>query len=364
MTLDGLLAAITKAMPESLTTELIGAVIAPVFLFATAPEGSDTLTHIGGAPVMSADIAWPEASQSPYADINQRAERFTQQIGTHLNDELPLSFVAQVDLATLPRGATLPEGIPAQGRLMFFYDMIAGPFENGPRFAAVIWDTRDTPVERQIPPALKAAEERYIAETKEALANFEFPEIDAETRKLLLEAGMSEAEIDEMANMPAPDLSNEPVTAPYIAPRTPKVLLEGAQLPSAFLPEFASAAPAAHMLYFGSTDASYDFQEAFDTLIQDTSYSRFLGLPTPVQDDPRLDAAIGRLFSKQFIEDEWTTYKDAIMAEAQDWQLLLEITMSDWLQSGDFDGTVYFLIHEDDLKARRFDRAVAIYQQT
>ena len=52
-----------------------------------------------------------------------------------------------------------------------------------------------------------------------------------------------------------------------------------------------------------------------------------------------------------------------IEAGARDWRLLLQIDVGDFLQESG-EGTVYFLIRAEDLAERRFDRVVAVYQQT
>lgn len=342
--------------------EAVTALLFPVLVFADTPSNTDSLTHFGGTPHMSQALDWPKAGPATLPD---GAETLHSDIAGPIAKNLPLSFVAQIDLATLPADAPA-SGLPRQGRLLFFYDPVSGPFENGPRFARVLWDSSpaDQASPRDTPASLMAAEQDYIAETKEALANFQMPEFDEDLRKAMRAAGMSEAEIEQIANAPAPDLSQEPVIAPFRAPRAPKALLVGQMLPSAQLSDFAGRAPDLHALYFSESDAAYAFQEAYDTLTYESSYSHMLGTPLPEQDDPRLDAATLHLLGKQFAGEDWTTHKDSLFAEAQNWELLLEITFADWLQSGNFEGTIYFLIRKEDLADRRFERAIAVFQQT
>ena len=52
------------------------------------------------------------------------------------------------------------------------------------------------------------------------------------------------------------------------------------------------------------------------------------------------------------------------MRSAQEWTLLLQVDLKDYLQQPYATGTVYFLIRNDDLAARAFEKTVAIYQQT
>jgi uncharacterized protein YwqG len=49
---------------------------------------------------------------------------------------------------------------------------------------------------------------------------------------------------------------------------------------------------------------------------------------------------------------------------SQQWLLLLQIDLRDYLQQRLVEGTAYFLIRRDDLAARAFDKVVAVNQQT
>ena len=52
------------------------------------------------------------------------------------------------------------------------------------------------------------------------------------------------------------------------------------------------------------------------------------------------------------------------ISHAPDWQLLLQLDVSDYLQDRLAEGTVSFLVRRSDLAARAFDKTVAVYQQT
>lgn len=75
------------------------------------------------------------------------------------------------------------------------------------------------------------------------------------------------------------------------------------------------------------------------------------GHPEEIQDDPRY-----------FQAEPGTQYKD--FKEKDDWLLLLQISSDDEI---DFDycdnGTIYFVVHKDDLAARRFENVVFEGQQ-
>lgn len=353
-----LLTAIQDAIASGFA-DAVAALMLPVLVLLNSPDSTDHLSFIGGAPVMAVEIEWPAASVVRNAAPDQHAESYGDEVQTHIEQNLPLGFIAQFDLAGTPIS-----DLPSEGRLLFFYDAITGPYESGTRFAKVIWDTSDAPQLRAIPDALRTAETAYIAATKEALANFEMPVITEETRDILRSSGMTDAEIDEIANAPAPDLDNEPITAPFIGPKKSVTLGQGWVLPAANLHEFETGAPELHQLYFGDTDAGYTFQEAYEELTYETTGLHLLGTPLPEQDDPRLTAAKLALFGQQFFDGDWAREKENIQQEAQNWQLLFEFAMATWLQDGNYEGTVYFLIHKDDLAARRFDKAIGVYQQT
>ena len=78
--------------------------------------------------------------------------------------EPPLDHIAQIGLAGA--GATgAAAGLPAGGRLLFFWDGVGGLMFEGPTWTRVIWD--DTPAER--------------------LQRLEIPEVMAELEKALPE---------------------------------------------------------------------------------------------------------------------------------------------------------------------------------
>ncbi|MBU2983415.1 DUF1963 domain-containing protein [Lentibacter algarum] len=201
---------IAAQLPSGLADQ-VATLLLPVLFFTTAPDAPEHHTFLGGTPVMSAAITWPTAGPLLNPAPTQNAEFYGQEVTTHISKALPLSFIGQIDLANAP-GSALPD----TGRLLFFYDTIAGPYESGTRFARVIWDKEPNPAPQPTPKALQGAETAYIAEAKEALARFEMPEIDAETIAVFKAAGMSDEEIEAIINTPAPDLINFDVTESYV----------------------------------------------------------------------------------------------------------------------------------------------------
>ncbi len=101
-----------------------------------------------------------------------------------------------------------------------------------------------------------------------------------------------------------------------------------------------------------------------DLSAEQDRHHQLLGLPVPVQDDPRYDAVVASEYSVQHLSaEQWANDKDALSRSAEDWELLLQIELADWMQQS-AEGTVYFLIRQDDLRDRDFDRVIAVYQQT
>ncbi|MGH1368364.1 MAG: DUF1963 domain-containing protein [Maritimibacter sp.] len=324
--------------------ELVAAMMLPVVMLAPAPDAEDSLTFTGGAPVMSAEIPWP----MPLARDERLADTWTAEYYQTGKDRakvaLPLSFMAQVDLATLPDLAVSSE-LPREGRLLFFFNPMSGAFELGPRFSRVIWDKSpaETVVPHQTPEALLMAEleERIIFE--EVMEAYRLPE----------KTGISGL-IDRLLGR-APDLAtDDPVPAFFVVPKQTARLAEGAIFPD----RRAYEAEPTYSRILGDLigDDAMDFEESYFDLIHESEFFPYmLGPPIPEQDDPRFHTAGEAL--------NWKGKREEREAAARHWTLLLQVQFTHWY-GRESDGTVYFLIHEDDLKARRFEAVFAVYQQT
>lgn len=98
-------------------------------------------TRLGGAPDLPRGTAWPLRPVPP--DAAQRAEEMKQHfdwIARHIVRELPFEFLAQIDLAEAARYPDHARGLPAEGRLLFFWDGVFGLHTAGPAACRVIWD--------------------------------------------------------------------------------------------------------------------------------------------------------------------------------------------------------------------------------
>ncbi len=103
------------------------------------------------------------------------------------------------------------------------------------------------------------------------------------------------------------------------------------------------------------TDEEFQQQIAFisewNNFTRSHSIHWMFGHPDEIQDDPRY-----------FLAEPGTHYKD--FEDKDNWLLLLQMSSDDEI---DFDycdnGKIYFVIHKDDLAARRFENVVFDGQQ-
>lgn len=352
---------------DALIAAMLSLAVPVVTLDWTDHPDTRPLTFVGGAPFWSAVQEWPTP---PVPDnVEDIAGRGGDMHGPHIKQSLtarlPYSFVGQIDLQT----AAVP-GLPKTGRLHFFYDIATGPWDTGQRSARVIWD--QTPVtdlvEAEIPAPLLAAEAQ---EQKMALQPVE---LDEAMLTILRQSGLSEAEITDIqaeTARPPEDPGNY-----FIGPKRALAPRSAIQLPvwsNLEWDEFVEGVSDASG-QITTSEALADIMDASEIKLEErsTPHRRKFpdrtfqvgGLPYPEQDDPRLSAAIVLVLGKQYLEDgDWDRHKPDLYAAARGMRLLFQVSVADWLDS-DGEGTVYFLISEQDLSAREFQNVFAVYQQT
>lgn len=300
-------------------------------------EPAPGATRIGGMPDLPASEPWPiRTAASDAAAIAARGgTAHGEHIRRYLAQPFPFQFLAQIDLAEAKALGDVARDLPADGRLLFFYDNSVGPWSDGRESCRVIHD-RSPPASlaRQgLPQALIAAHRRdYYSTTP----------------------------VDP--NAPITEMTRSTFWGPARAMRMRNVLA---------LPAFGTIelqADDAHAdktlaeaLQDGDFEASY--QAAFEHHRPPTH--QLLGLPVPVQDDPRYSAVSVTEFGEPFLTREvWDANRARIYQAASEWRLLLQIELSGYLQESLVEGTVYVLITRAALAAQQFDQAVAIYQQT
>lgn len=330
--------------------EIVVEALEPSILFR--PEGGGAArpggTRLGGTPDIPPGFGWP-APKIPEnaAEIATRgAPEANEELAEHFQAALPYAFFAQVDLAEAK--ASGAEDLPGDGRLLFFYDLIAGPYATEGWTARVIWD--QSPLDQLKPAALPRPLVEAAARRREATAESD--------RRLRAEFGE-----DAVATRPG-------AGTPYDPPGRAMRLRATLRPPERAAIE-AAARPALRKLIEADETAAGAYGDLFAKRF-DPFYDRanaghrnqLLGGPLPEQDDPRYQAlAAGDFGRERFSAEDFRTMRAEIEAKARDWRLLLQVDIADLLQDSG-EGTVYFLIRRADLEQRRFDRVIAVYQQT
>ncbi len=352
--------------------EALAALLIPVLVLDPVAEGAGAQARLGGAPVMGATLDWPVPPRpdDPAAIAAIGGETHGPAIRAALEANRPYSFIGQVELAPL----TAMDGtgdMPETGRLLFFYDVDTGPWDTGTRSGRVIWD--GTPLDeaeaKPVPPVLLEAEAAYLKEMRRTRVFL--PPVDADTLALMRsfipdfdpEALRRETETIELK-----------IEHHYLGPNAPQRIARYWQLPVEYSADWDETVArfARHL----SRDPA-EMREPLSLLLSDIGEAYegqdrpgqeavyLLDQPLGEQDDPRYDAAIVSRYGVQFMPPVHTRAEyDRIREEARDWRLLFQVALTAWWQDPDTEGTLYYLIREDDLAARRFERVVTVYQQT
>lgn len=304
-------------------------------------------TRLGGTPDAPAGFVWPRppAPENPEEIAKRGNEDAAREMREHLALGLPYAFIAQIDLKEASRIAGAASGLPSEGRLLFFYDHAIGPWETGTRPARVIWDPSPAKDLTTIamPHDLATAAAKDRAE-RDAIAA-KYPDLEDEA-----------------------DKGKEKGTV-YGAPSRAMTLQRTFRLPH---PASLEMEPLRSQR--GDEEEAEEFDSSYEEALEahHDGYSReawrrnqLLGSPQPEQDDPRYDAVVVSEFGKQHLSrEEWAAHRDDIARNVREWALLFQLDVGDWMQERFVEGTVYFVIRKDDLAGRRFERVVAVYQQT
>jgi|GEM_PF-1154715 len=345
--------------------EHVVAVLRPIMVLAPLEDEAEPAlgaTRVGGMPDLPPDLAWPIRPVSP--DVEAIASRggfnHGDHIRKHLEQAVPYEFFCQIDLAEAARLGELAADLPSEGRLLFFYDSMTGPWDTSTAIGRVIWDRSPAATLRRqpLPEVLVRLGEEWVQETYEAAVKARsnpsnlFPpaalldNLDPDQREALTTA------FANLADLPPPD--REDFTSPYWSPASARRI----ERQLSYI-DF-SAVEHDHDPALQAAFAVPDIADVLrDISIETYDRTLLLGTPVPVQDDPRYDAVVVTQFGRQHLSsDEWQAERKRIFAAAADWRLLLQVLC------GNLEGTVYFLIRRDDLAARDFTRVVAVYQQT
>ena len=321
---------------------LMNALVPSVRFRFSEGEGEKGGTRMGGTPDMPAAMAWPARPVPDDAEeiAGRGGPTGLEERKQHLEAGLPYAFIAQIDLQELDALGVAGDLLPKEGRLLFFYDVVTGPYDTDWRSGQVIWDNvaREQLVAMEIPQELRTAEDAYRAALEGELADY--PDLLEELR-----AGGT----------------------PYGGPRRGMELMANYALPAAYTVAFSlntemkTRYEAEPELFAGPYD---DFFNAYWDGGSGLR-NQLLGVPVPEQDDPRFDAARLNIGGEQ-VQGEGLSDDvpfEQIEAHAEDWRLLLQVDLSDFMQVPQ-EGTIYFLIRDDDLGERNFDNVIVVYQQT
>jgi uncharacterized protein YwqG len=316
----------------------------PAVLLVTSETDEDELplgaSKIGGRPDLPSGMAWPV--RPPYPDASRRAERhrrraerllgesrkprswMSPQQGDRFSRELearanaveapfPLSFFGQFDLSEFAREEAFDPTLPAEGRLLLFYDFWEMPEEFVPEAAVgwrLIWD--QTPV-------------------------------------------------SELVRAPVPtellSISNDEWCCVF---RAAKISTRSVITPIPPSDKSWDAFP------LGDDDAleTYDeWLEQFGTPDRDGRDNHQLGgFPQPLQNGLQARAQLAANGLNCGSSQVWQT--DAakeLMESAQEWRLVLQIG-ADRHAGIKPPGAYYVIMRQQDIAARRFDLARVTYQ--
>ncbi len=114
----------------------------PVIVFSPRTEERWGGSRIGGMPDLPKSMDWP---RRPIPDNSHEiaargGPHHASELRQHLAGGLSYTFLGQVDLAGAASLGDAASMLPAEGRLLFFYDMTAGPFDTGTESARIILD--------------------------------------------------------------------------------------------------------------------------------------------------------------------------------------------------------------------------------
>lgn len=288
-----------------------------------------TRSRIGGAPALPAGIDWPRY------------------------EGRPMSFIAQVDLATLP-ASLVDDGFPSEGLLLFFCDTVRGAwvsdFNDAGGFIVIhlpdagsvadaAWPA-DLPEAARFHPVALYAEETTLLPASDAVIveDLGWSQEQEEAYSELLgrleeQSSAEERRVSAAMKAWARQVQQErPVAKP------------GSWLTRAFA-------------RFSGARAPWAGRAAFERVLVG-------GYPDQIQNDMALDCALitGRMPLADGAARE-DPRLPAVRQEAREWRLLLQVpgappTGMSW---GDC-GCLYYWIREEDLRARRFGRAWIITQ--
>lgn len=289
-------ASIAEIVPEELHEGVL-ALLTPAIGFRPADEDRAGGTRLGGVPDVGPGFSWPrlELTEAERAALPADVASIP---GVTLDAGHSLCFMAQIDLGELGGLGGVDKQLPPHGRLLIFWDQLIGCWNTGTGATRVIWD--ETPADQCTP-----------AELPEDLR----AKHDADGRE----------------------------QTSFYAPARPASLYASVMLPSLYSDVMETRDALEELQQLDDTEALDELTNVDGEFCPGTWCAiQLLGLPQPVQNDPRHSLNVD---------------------DPEAWQLLFQLPLSDWDPEYG-EGRMYALIHRDDLAARDFSRVRTEYQQT
>ncbi len=336
---------------EDEAVEILVEALVPAIAFKPAKKAGDGAlgqTRFGGTPDLPANISWPIRAVPDNTDeiLAIGGSNHEEHLRDHLISALPYEFAAQIDLKEAAHLGEVAKDLPNDGRLLFFFDGTTAPWWDGTQSCAVIHDQSDLASLQRAPMPLALVElnDKYVAEMINAHKNLN-------------------KDFEDSAPLPT---IKELIPANYWGPTRPMKLKTTYRLP-----ERSTHEALANEQLQKAFAQDEEFADAYFELISDYFWDddhnrqQLLGPPVPEQDDPRYDAVIVSEFGCQHLSFEEHQEKWPLISEkSKAWHLLFQLDMSDFRQDDMVEGTYYFLIHKEQLKASDFSKTVLVYQQT
>lgn len=300
-------------------------------------------TRFGGFPELPQGTPWPlRQALSDASNVAARGgSNHDDGIRRYAEIDFPFSLLAQIDLQAV-EGFAGASGLPGEGRLLFFYDVMIGPWNDGRRSTRVIWDRSDR------------------SELTTLAAPQAFADMTAREREAALTAPNLYGLPDDEWERARQETADNPPR--YVFDPRPARAISVQQLPGPQTLEHDAAVAR----YMDENDDEYETQSAYEALFEDRESSPLmLGAPRPEQDDPRYDVAITEsdaLRARVPDTGDWSGMVAEVQSVAADYVVLLEVSLAFLEEHA--GGTVTFVIHHDALAARDFDAVTAVYQQT
>ena len=345
--------AATQALIADLPS-LVHELVAPAFkVKSVLNEVRMGQSQFGGLPDVAPDFEWPLSTRFTVGDAANEYQSSSSASPVSMDDALPMSFIAQINLSDLSAETAESAELPDDGRLLIFMDYATWFQDEQKARTRIIWDRTDADQ------LIKASAPEVLVWLDE-LARADWAKLQ---RNLREEFGGDE--------------EDQPFSSGFLPPAA---LVEWqwswqglvSNVIEVHQSEFAKRQRAT-----GAADVQAEVTSLWPDELNDrlSPYHQILGTPFPEQDDPRYDAYHQSLLGRPVVSQEDFDQIDSMIGlegearsahdaeQALQFRLLLELDIQSFLDMNT-EGRFYFFLHEGDLAARNFDAVIVVYQQT